>query len=513
MAELALAALRARLDLIVALMIAALCVWRLSIAAGVHLNPDEALHYHLAHQRSFIEAYRANNTNAHPPLFILLLYFLTQVHQAEWFLRLAPLAGYGMYVWLFYRWARLVFRTETALIAAVLAAFSPPVAYVATEVRNYGLMLGFSAAALYFVERAFQQQDSKRMALSQLFAALGILTHYSATLFVAGLSTWALFRIWRRQASSGLIGTWAGGQAAVAAAFGFLYLTHVRQLGRGALAEEARQGWLRSLYFLSGDDPLDYLFRNFKGLFDFLFFPGWIGLLAILIFLTGAGALLRRGKYAECCLVIAPLVWLMAAGLMGLYPFGGSRHCLFAVLAIVPAVAFVLELVAGKRLWLGVVAVLAAVPLWSRAYPTSYQHLPPEQQCKEFAVEAAQYLRSRIEPGGLVITDIKSSMVLCYYWNPANYCTGKFNGHFYEYFFPEIRIVSSAVWALSPSMLVEELKALKKQYGLKAGASVWMFDAGWGTPMHEMLAVQFSGSVLPGLRSFGPKIGVFRIPN
>src|SRR5689334_1343338 len=61
---------------------------RVKIACGTFLNPDEALHYLLAHQSSWLEAYRASLTNAHPPLLTFVLYFWRPLGDSELVLRL-----------------------------------------------------------------------------------------------------------------------------------------------------------------------------------------------------------------------------------------------------------------------------------------------------------------------------------------------------------------------------------------------------------------------------------------
>src|SRR5277367_4284216 len=61
---------------------------RLRAAAGMFLNPDEALHFQLANKNSWADAYHASLTSAHPPGLIFLLHYWRLLGTSELFLRL-----------------------------------------------------------------------------------------------------------------------------------------------------------------------------------------------------------------------------------------------------------------------------------------------------------------------------------------------------------------------------------------------------------------------------------------
>jgi len=77
-----------------ALVLAAGFVARLLPAWRYFLNPDEALHYVLADQSSLTLAWKAALTNAHPPLLIVVLYYVRLWGHSELLLRIpSVLAG------------------------------------------------------------------------------------------------------------------------------------------------------------------------------------------------------------------------------------------------------------------------------------------------------------------------------------------------------------------------------------------------------------------------------------
>src|SRR5947209_1945698 len=68
--------------------LAAGAILRIVAAGGTYLNPDEALHYVIAHQSNPLEVYRATLSNAHPPFYFFLIYVWRFFGTSELFLRL-----------------------------------------------------------------------------------------------------------------------------------------------------------------------------------------------------------------------------------------------------------------------------------------------------------------------------------------------------------------------------------------------------------------------------------------
>src|SRR5271154_1236993 len=100
---------------------------RLWTASGTFLNPDEALHFRLANQASLALAYKASLTAAHPPLFILLLYFWRALGTSELWLRLPSVLAGAAFCWIFYKWLSKAAGTLAGLIGVLLVAFLPPI--------------------------------------------------------------------------------------------------------------------------------------------------------------------------------------------------------------------------------------------------------------------------------------------------------------------------------------------------------------------------------------------------
>jgi mannosyltransferase len=150
--------------------VAAVCITllgflaRLWTASGTFLNPDEALHFRLANQSSLALAYKASLTAAHPPLFVLLLYFWRALGTSELWLRLPSVIAGTVFCWMFYKWLSNAAGNLAALIGLLFVAFLRPIVELSAEVRQYALLLAFLVSALYFLDEAFAKNSPARMA-------------------------------------------------------------------------------------------------------------------------------------------------------------------------------------------------------------------------------------------------------------------------------------------------------------------------------------------------------------
>ncbi|MCC6389569.1 MAG: glycosyltransferase family 39 protein [Bryobacterales bacterium] len=499
--------------LVIAVIVVLLGV-QLRHASLIHLNPDEALHYQLAHQTTLYQAYLENNTNAHPPLLILLLHFWLKLSTAEWFLRLIPISAYCGMIWFAWRWGALALNREAGFTLAMLLAFTPSIFNLATEIRHYMPVFCFALASLYYFERAVEEASSKWMAVSAAMLALTILSDYSAVWFTAGFGVYTLLRVWR----AGLPGktqlAWVGGQAGATLLYLVLYVTHISKLRDAGISREAREGWLGAMYCAQGCDAASFLSRHTAGLYSYAFGSPWEGLIGAMLAMAGIGFLFERYPKGRPLIAGSAAAFLscMAAAGGGLYPYGGTRHSLPLFLWIAACVAAAAG-VAGKGrlpLLLGGIAVI--IPVWRLAALPETQVLPVAEQRREFAVDAVGYLREKVSPGGIVFVDLQSILLLLFYHSPDVY-PNPTRGHFWDYNLDGLHVVMAPEWSLDPTPFVDELKVLKQTYHLEKGAEVWVFDGGWGSPISRMLNVQYSGTVLPELAEFGEHFAVFRVPN
>jgi hypothetical protein len=515
--------------------VAAVCITllaflaRLWTASGIFLNPDEALHFRLGNQLSLALAYKASLTAAHPPLFILLLYFWRALGTSELWLRLPSVLAGTVFCWMFYKWLTKAAGSLAAIIGLLFVAFLPPIVVLAAEVRQYALLLAFLASALYFLDEAFAKNSRSRMAVFSLCLYLAMLFHYSAFLFAAALGIYALLRIFTERPPTSLVATWAVGQLGGLALAVFLYKTHLSKLGvsdsTSALKDWMSYFYLQRSYFdPAHDNPVKFLVGHSFGVFQYFFGQLAVGIVVGLLFVVGVTLLLCGKAFAGGdrissrrlgLFLLLPFAIAGGATLAHVYPYGGTRHVAFLIVPAVAGVSVAIaRLAAGK--WDRGLTIAALVIVTCIAFGKPRQpRMERADQSRTHMTDAINFVRENIKPSDLIFTDYQSDLILGHYLcqqrpislnlTPADFEQFSCDGH---------QIVSSdfrAAWMFWANNFPTEWQRFVQSYDLKPGATVWIVQAGWGVDLPADLQKHFTE--FHGLRfeSFGNNIKIFRM--
>ena len=300
------------------------------------LNPDEALHFLAASQATLSLTFRAALTNAHPPLLILILHYWKTLGQSEFMLRMPSVLAGVAGCWLFYLWLNEIRDRSVALLGLVLMSFAPALIALSAEVRQYALLLFFVAACLLLSERVIRNNSSRYVALFSLSLYGVLLTHYSSLLFALSIGIYVLIRLWRMPDRRALLVAWSLGQAGAIALIIYFLSTHVRRLKAMGMPQEIAETWLRKSIFHPGEQKLlAFVPMQTLRVFTYLFSHGLVGTLFLLAFLVGVVVLLRNKPspiregptHKELALLlILPFLANCGAAIVGIYPYGGTRH-------------------------------------------------------------------------------------------------------------------------------------------------------------------------------------------
>jgi 4-amino-4-deoxy-L-arabinose transferase-like glycosyltransferase len=523
---------------------------RLMSATRLHLHPDEALHYLIAHQTSLAQVYRASLTSAHPPLFFMLLFFWRLPGSSELVLRLISVAAGTAGLWVGYKWLAYRSGPTTGLIGLLLLALCPTLVSLSAEVRSYATLLLVMTLALYCLERGLREK-SERMLLwfaLALFAANAM--HYSAVWFTIAVGLYAVIRIVRERLPGRWTRLWAAIQVGIVALWVFLYLTHIRVLRGSQMEQVASQGWLQAYYFHPGQERLlPFLLRALDDLFASLFSLRIAGLLALGLFLAGVVMLLTRYRRRSGLptsgpaprgiedpsfgvLLIAAFAVNALAALAGLYPFGSWRHSVFLILFVIAGISSLLGRLAGRRLRVVLLAVVIIMSVaWSGVAIADWEYRAAAQAPESMA-GAMGYVRDSIPSGSLLFVDCQTANLLGYYlgrdqidsqttvlqrrYLGQDQITSQFpapKDKFTELSYGGYRVVSSPLWNFTAHGFWSELREMKQQYGLGPGTWVWVVDACWGVrgALNWGLAKHYPQHAYRGLRTFGRNISVFQV--
>jgi dolichyl-phosphate-mannose-protein mannosyltransferase len=335
---------------------------RLRAARSAVWLPDEIYHLQIAGAPGLLAMYRMSLGNAHPPLFMLLLRGWLRLASTPWSLRLLPVAFGTAFLWAAYRWARGLFGNAAALIVLALLGFLPSLVIVSAELRGYSLMLVLIAAGLASLEHALETKSLRWLGLFGLLSALALLTHYAALWFVLAAFVYGSIRIVRSSATPRWISAWLACQTAIGVLFLVLYVSHIARLQGSAIEREARDGWLRASYFRAGaESPLVFLGRQTLSLLQFLFSTPAAAIVALALLLGGLASLTFHRQPSGILLAL-PFAFAGAAGLLGLYPYGGTRHSIELGLSACALVGVALARISGERLWVAILLGAALAP-------------------------------------------------------------------------------------------------------------------------------------------------------
>ena len=501
---------------------------RLWNASGIFLNPDEALHFRLGNQLSLALAYKASLTAAHPPLFILLLYFWRALGASDLWLRLPSVLAGAVFCWMFYRWLSKAAGNLAGFIGLLFVALLPPIVLIAAEVRQYSLLLAFLVSALYFLDEAFAKNSPSRMVAFSLCLYLAMLFHYSAFLFAATLGIYALFRIFTERPPASLAAAWAVGQLGGLALAMFLYKTHLSKLGVGD-SRTVLQGWMSDLYLRRSyfdpahDNPVMFLVGHTFGVFQYFFGQLAVGVVMGLFFVVGVVILLRGKGSPEDrtssrrlgIFLLLPFAIAGGASLAHIYPYGGTRQIAFLIIPAVAGVSLPIARLAAGR-WDRGLTIAALVIVTCIAFGKPRQpRMERADQSRTHMADAIDFVRENIKPSDLIFTDYQSDLILGHYLcqqrpislevTPADFEQFSCDGH---------QIVASdfrAAWMFWAENFPKEWQRAVQSYNLKPGATVWIVQAGWGVYLPEDLRRHFAE--FHGLRfeSFGKNIKIFKM--
>jgi uncharacterized membrane protein len=512
---------------------------RLWKAHGTFLNPDEALHALTAYQSSLAAAYKASLGLAHPPLFIIFLYYWHQLGSSELWLRLpSVIAGTVFCLFLFY-WIKTVLGNTAAWLGFLFVCFLPPMIDLSAEVRQYAFLLCFIAIAAYLFELALNKNCAGRLALSFFFLYLAMLTHYSALFFVAALGIYSLLRLLTGKFPTSLITTWIIGQLGAFGLFAFLYKTHISVQRSSDQAHRAFTESLPNSFFHRGHDHLlSFAFARTFGTFQFLCSQLAIGDLAGLIFLIGIVLLFRKtptqasvisssnnsvisseakrpeGSFGEvekpalvinqnstnaaspqnrsslrlfAIFLLLPYILNCAVAYADLYPYGGTRHSSFISLFAIAGISYALTIIFRAHAPRAIAVIIIAIILCQLLGSPHRPYMTRRDQSKANMTTAITTIKNQAAPGSLLFIDLQTNFLLQNYLCPTAVPDTTSLPGFWTYSCSGYTVVSTTPdqSIFTSDLLFKKWIAFTHTSAFHPGQPVWIFQSGWNIHLAE----------------------------
>jgi hypothetical protein len=212
---------------------------------------------------------------------------------------------------------------SAVLAALVLLAGSSKMLAHSAEVKPYTLDFCAAAAVAVWFCRTADRPLASRIRAATIVCPATVLLVYPGC-FLAGAGLFGL-AVEARRRNEFLLLALAG--ILTAAAFAFLLA------GPAAAQQTAtlRNYWVELGHFPNWDRPLSvpgWLWSGVFGVFRYCLYP--FGTVFVPFAMIGGASLWHAGRRDVAVFLAAPLALALVAGLLGKYPFGGSRLYLFA---------------------------------------------------------------------------------------------------------------------------------------------------------------------------------------
>jgi len=496
---------------------------RIRAASGTFLNPDEALHYFIANRGSWSQVYQAGLTMAHPPLLFFVLYLWRQVGTSEFVLRLPSVFAGTAFCWIFFKWMTAILGRTPAWIGLIFVTLLPPMVALSAEVRQYELLLLFAVSAAYFLEKALAKNSINSLLFSFVCLYLAMLSHYSGFLFAAALGIYSLWRVCSRAQSIPLRATWIAGQMGGVGLGAALYVSHIARIRGTTMAEGAFETWLYKSYFHRGQNPLTFALARSFSTFQYLLGQRLIGVLMALAFVAGIAFLLRgrillpkasptAGQLVA--LLILPFAINCGLALLGVYPYGGTRHCVFLIIFAVAGVAVFLSNLAQERIVRGIAFALVVV-LCCLAFPSTFHpYIRRADHSEAHMQKALAFVREQIPTSAPILVDYETGMLLGYYLcqrRPISFDESlpgflmfQCGGH---------RIISTGhdLWFLTPQNFRAQCSGPIQTGQFRPGENIWVGQAGFNVTLEDDLQRESADFHAVQTHAFGKNIRLFSV--
>ena len=513
----------AHFDLIAILVLTAAFLFRLRSAWGTFLNPDEALHYLLANQSTWLLAYKESLTNAHPPLLTFLLHFWRELGTSEFALRLPSVIAGTAFCWIFFKWLSLILGEVTGFIGFILVGFLPPLIALSAEVRQYALLLFFLAAAAYCLERAFADNSAGMMLLSAIFLYVALLTHYSAILFAAAMGVYSALRIIARS-SDKVTSVWIMGQAGAAGLIAALYVSHISKL-KGDYAAGTIQGWLANSFFRPGhENPFLFAIARTGGVFQYVFGQLAVGDIAYLAFIAAVVLLLRSKRFTAepgttshqlGVLLVLPFLMGAGAAIARIYPYGGTRHSAFLIMFAVAGVSLAMSWSVKENLRWGIAIVIFVVAVCNVFGKPHRPYILREDQSRMQMTRATEFIRSQIPQSDLIFVDYQTRLLLGYYLCPQQPVpfTAPI-GSLEQFQCGNHRAAAAGpdLYIFTADNFLPRWNQLMRTLSLTPGRHVWVIQAGWDVNLPNELQRSLPEFKIGDTQWFGKNISITLLP-
>jgi hypothetical protein len=494
------------------------------------LNPDEGIYYSIVTYETLGSFWDEVASNAHPPLYYLLLRGLSALTWDFVWLRASSLLFGVAFVGVAWAVARRLSgpgpgADVAGVVAGLLVAFAPGMVELSQVIRPYTLQLTLLGAALLCLLRYLDDGDRRAIVAYAALVGLAVLVHYSSVLAVGAFGVLVLHDGTERGFARP---TWRAAfvvHAVPALLFAAVYLLHLRDLMGSTLAADTLAGWLEP-YMIGG--PMD-AWLAFVGFHHILAHPWMRGAVVVLTAATIVTSAVSGSGVSRRPAVLVGGGFLVGgiAAVLGVYPLGSTRHSAWLVVLVAPALGWLVARAlspGGRRGWWALTGVVLLLPLGTpvsnalgaERAPWS----PTDRVLRQSALaQMIDLLDPSASPELMVMGSQTFYLLLPLYTAEREAAVRSPDGTLFHFELGRRRVLVSEAWDLaggpeprSPDHLASVLDraaAAFPELGLGQVRRATLLAGGWRPPLIDQIAAASAASPfvlsprsVPGLHAF-----------
>jgi hypothetical protein len=193
-------------------------------------------------------------------------------------------------------------------------------------------------------------------------------------------------------------------------------------------------------------------------------------------------------------LLLLPFALNYIAALLDLYPYGGTRHCVYLAIFAIAAVSVCIAKIARLKASRGIAIAILIVALCFVFRTNHAPYVARADQNRANMDNAVSFIRAQIPASDPILADYESGIELGHYLceqRPVTY-DGSIPG-FLVFHCGGHRVISTIpdVWAFTPPVFFSQWANLLRSGHLDSSETVWIAQAGWMVKLDEDLRKEF----------------------
>lgn len=466
------------------------------------LNADEGIYYSTLTRSSFGAFWAEVMANAHPPAFYLLLRGLGYLTWDFVWLRGASVVFGVAAIWVFWLVGRELGGSGlrgavSGVVAAAFLALNAEAVTLSQVIRPYTAVVFLLAASLLnFLRYRAEPNDRNLIAYAALLTAATFI-HYSAALGLGVLSVLLVHDLLTRRLRGSAARKLVVAHAVPTLLFAGLYLVHIRTaLGSDLMGQALGPGGWLSDWLV--DSPHG-AWRSLVAFQNFHLPPSFrVRVAFVLLAAIGVSALTRDRSVA--LLAGSALVIALAVSVLGVYPFGPSRHNAWLTVFTMPALGWLagrLVTASRPRALFGsamlLLLFLAGMPLERALGGPEARAVAVRTNATEERVirraDLAPLVVDRMEPDGeprtIVMTEQSYNVLMPLYSNDRDDIAFSADSTLFRFGYGTRQIVVVRTWdwsgALELTRRLDEIPEALPDIAWDARSPVLVLAGGWGS--------------------------------